>query len=62
MMENGWNEVPCRGIDDNGNVANHTEIEQIVYMQTLHLPPLTYVNSEGENSFINKTSKLYSFV
>jgi len=58
----GGTRYHARGIDDNGNVANHTEIEQIVYMQTLHLPPLTYVNSEGENSFINKTSKLYSFV
>lgn len=58
----GGTRYHARGIDDEGNVANHTEIEQIVYMNYKHDPPLTYVNSYGEQASISKTAKLFSYV
>ncbi len=50
----GGTRYNARGIDDQGNCSNHTEIEQIVITQKEHSPPLC--------GNILKTVKMYSHV
>lgn len=48
----GGTRFKARGIDDDGNVANHAELEQIVTITTLHKPP----------SPVTKSAKIYSYL
>ena len=36
----GGTRFNARGIDDEGNVANHCEVEQILYITKQHDPPV----------------------
>lgn len=38
----GGSRFNARGIDDEGNAANHTELEQIIYHHQTHDPPIAY--------------------
>lgn len=62
MWRMGGTRFNARGIDDDGHVANHAELEQIVNIQTVHDPPITYKNQQGEESIIGKSGKMYSFL
>ena len=46
----GGTRYNARGIDDDGNVANHTEIESIFSFQINHDPPLMFRSSCDENA------------
>lgn len=59
----GGTRYNARGIDDEGNVANHTELEQIVFHHNMHTPPIpTSTKVEGLTSYITQTTKIYSYV
>lgn len=63
----GGTRFRARGIDDDGNVANHCEFEQIIQVQTVHQPPIVYKNQTSTNNgasecLITKSVKLFSFV
>lgn len=58
----GGTRYNARGIDEEGNVSNHTEVEQICYIMQKHDPPMTFKNSMNEISSVTKTARLYSFV
>lgn len=59
----GGTRFNARGIDDSGNVANHTELEQLIFYSTVHNPPIPLSESiEGISSHILQTTKVYSFL
>ena len=53
----GGTRFKARGIDDDGNVANHSELEQIVTITTEHQPPLLRGGIE-----VTKSSKVCSYL
>jgi hypothetical protein len=58
----GGSRFNARGVDDEGNAANHTELEQIIYHHQTHNPPIAYNTQPGKETFIKKTTTLYSFL
>jgi hypothetical protein len=58
----GGTRFNARGIDDEGSVANHVEIEQICFISQDHEVPLKFLNQQGENACVTKTTVEYSFV
>lgn len=43
----GGTRFNARGIDDDGNVANHCELEQIFQIKSTFDPPLSYKTDAG---------------
>ena len=55
----GGTRYNARGIDQEGNVANHTETEQLVFIHRRHNPPLL---TDDPNYTVLATTKVYSYV
>ena len=61
----GGTRYHARGIDEDGNVANHCELEQIVVINDFHMPAIDYHQSvaiEGLTNKLVQTTKYFSFV
>jgi len=56
----GGTRYKARGIDHDGNVANHTEIEQLVFHHEAHIVPKPFPTNP--NAKILATTKVYSQV
>ena len=55
----GGTRYNARGVDQEGNVANHTETEQLVFIHRRHNPPLL---TDDPNYTVLATTKVYSYV
>ena len=56
----GGTRYKARGLDHDGNAANHTEIEQLVYQHQAHTEPQLY--QDKPNTQVLATTKVYSHV
>ena len=56
----GGTRYNARGIDHEGNVANHVELEQLVFQHEVHDPPLPF--EDQPNSHVLGTTTVYSHI
>ena len=57
----GGTRYKARGVDHEGNAANHTEIEQLVFQHEAHSMP--YRSHQGKlNTRVLATTRVYSHV
>ena len=56
----GGTRYKARGIDHDGNAANHTEVEQLVFHHVAHDPPEPV--PDNPNARLLATTKVYSHV
>ena len=56
----GGTRYNARGIDHEGNVANHVELEQLVFQHEVHDPPIPF--EDQPNSHILGSTTVYSHV
>ena len=56
----GGTRYKARGIDHDGNAANHTEVEQLVFHHMAHDPPEPI--ADKPNARLLATTKVYSHV
>lgn len=56
----GGTRYNARGIDHEGNVANHVELEQLIFQHEVHDPPLPF--EDQPNSHVLGSTSVYSHV